>query len=639
MKDTNRRSFIQQSLLALAAASVPYRKSMANFMDFSPTQTEIYEFIVIGSGAGGGPLAANLARAGFSVLLLEAGPDTESENTRTPGLHTRASEQKDIAWNFMVEHYEDKERARKDTKHIPGKGILYPRGCTLGGSTQMHAMITMYPDNEDWAHIQRSTGDNSWDPHEMRRYFRKLEKNRYDKWPHKQEALYGYDGWLSTEQTTPLLALKDENVKSLLASALLEEGIASEIGEIFRRGANLDLDPNDWRYVLNKTNAIVNVPKATFKGLRAGPRGYILETARTHPNLRIKTNVHVTKIVFDPNDVSKVIGVEYQEGSHLYEASPFFNTVRSLKRNKGMARVAKELILSGGAYNSPQLLMLSGVGNREQLEQHGIKALHHLPGVGENLQDRYEVGVVSDFKHNFNLLRGCGSGDAADLCLQDYRVDPENSVYNSNGAVVGLIRKSTPWKSSPDLFLFAVPGDFRGYYPGYSNDVLRQRNRFTWVVLKAHTANTAGRVRLRSGNPFEQADINFKYFREGNDLNDSDLNSVVEGVKLARRINSRFPARARLSKEVWPGAALNTDVALREFVMNESWGHHASCTNKMGPANDEMAVVDSKFMVHGTKNLRIVDASVFPKIPGMFIVAPIYMISEKASEEIIQRWR
>lgn len=259
--------------------------------------------------------------------------------------------------------------------------------------------------------------------------------------------------------------------------------------------------------------------------------------------------------------------------------------------------------------------------------------------MGENLQDRYEVGVVSDFKHNFNLLRGCGSGDAGDMCLQDYRVDPENSVYNSNGAVVGLIRRSTPWKASPDLFLFAVPGDFRGYYPGYSHDVLRQRNRFTWVVLKAHTANTAGRVRLRSGNPFEQADINFKYFREGNDLNDSDLNSVVEGVKLARRINSRFPVRARLSKEVWPGAALNTDVALREFVMNESWGHHASCTNKMGPANDEMAVVDSKFLVHGTKNLRIVDASVFPKIPGMFIVAPTYMISEKASEEIIQRWR
>lgn len=638
MSTSDRRQFIRYSLMGLAAAGVPFHKTKAHYQNIE-IKSESYEFVIVGSGAGGGPLAANLARAGFSVLLLEAGPDTQSEFTRTPGLHARASEQKDIAWSFFVDHYENNERAQRDTKFQKGRGILYPRGSTLGGSTQMNAMIVMYPDNEDWEFIRKTTGDNSWAPEEMRRYFQKLENNRYDTGLHKEEARYGYKGWLSTEQTSPALALKDENIRGIITSALLQEGLGPEVIEILERGGNLDLDPNDWRYVLNKTNALVNVPKATFKGVRSGARGYILETARTHPNLKIKTNVHVTKLVFDPNDKSKVIGVEYQEGKHLYQASAYFNTLRSMKGEKGFARADKEVIIAGGAYNSPQLLMLSGVGDKRHLEEKGIPLLHHLPGVGRNLQDRYEVGIVSEFNHDFKLLKGCGTGDNSDACLKDYRVDPQNSLYSSNGAVIGLIRKSTPWKTSPDLFLFAVPGDFRGYYPNYSNDLLKNRNRFTWVVLKAHTANTAGRVKLRSNNPFEQADINFKYFREGNDLNDSDLNSVVEGVKLARSINKKLPLKLRLEKEIWPGAKVNNDQAVKEFVMNESWGHHASCSNKMGHANDEMAVVDSKFRVHGTKNLRIVDASVFPKIPGMFILAPTYMISEKASEDIIRKWR
>lgn len=647
-KIEHRRSFIKRSLLALAASQFainnPLNKILAipNSAQRKPaSSTQEYEFIVVGSGAGGGPLAANLARAGFEVLLLEAGPNTESELTRTPGLHARASEQKDIAWSFYVEHYENKARAMRDTKYQAGKGILYPRGCTLGGSTQMNAMITMYPDNEDWSFIQNSTGDNSWHPKLMRKYFQKLEKNRYDRWPHKAGAHYGYKGWLSTEQASPTLALKDPNIKSLLLGALREEGFGDELFEVFLRGGNLDLDPNDWRYVVNKTNAVVNVPKATFKGVRSGSRGYILDTARTHPNLKIKTNVHVTKVVFDPNDSSQVIGVEYQEGKHLYEASAFYKTWRSVKGEKGFVRASKEVILSGGAYNSPQLLMLSGVGDKNHLESEkiGIKTIHHLPGVGRNLQDRYEVGVVSEFKKDFKLLRGCGPGDNNDACLRHYRVDPQNSVYSANGAVVSLIKKSTPWKTSPDLFLFAVPGDFRGYYPGYSNHVLQRRNRFTWVILKAHTANTAGWVKLKSNNPFEQAEVNFKYFKEGNDINDSDLQAVVEGVKLARKMNSKFPIKGRLSKEIWPSSKFQSDQSIQEFVMNESWGHHASCTNKMGPANDDMSVVDSRFVVHGTQNLRVVDASVFPKIPGMFIVAPTYMISEKASEEIINKWR
>jgi choline dehydrogenase len=178
--------------------------------------------------------------------------------------------------------------------------------------------------------------------------------------------------------------------------------------------------------------------------------------------------------------------------------------------------------------------MLSGVGYREQLSSHGIKTLHHLPGVGKNLQDRYEVGIVSELKQNFSLLKGCGSGVAGDVCLRDYRIDAKNSVYGANGPLIGLIKRSIPWKRSPDLFIFAVLGDFRGHSPGHSTNLLNKHNRFRWVVLKAHTANRAG------------------------------------GVKLPRRINCKFPVKGEVTREIWQGPAFSSDAGLGEFVMNEA---------------------------------------------------------------------
>ena len=151
--------------------------------------------------------------------------------------------------------------------------------------------------------------------------------------------------------------------------------------------------------------------------------------------------------------------------------------------------------------------------------------------------------------------------------------------------------------------------------------------------MKARTNNT-GYVKLASAKPWEQPEINFQYFGDGQRKPDPDLEAVLSGVRFAREMNSRLAHLGTISDEQVPGPAYQTDAELREFIRNEAWGHHASCTNKIGAANDPLAVLDSRFRVRGTQGLRVVDASVFPKIPGYFIVSAIYMASEKASDVI-----
>jgi choline dehydrogenase len=178
-----------------------------------------------------------------------------------------------------------------------------------------------------------------------------------------------------------------------------------------------------------------------------------------------------------------------------------------------------------------------------------------------------------------------------------------------------------------------LPGMFKGYFPGFSEETERAKNFFTWAIVKAHTNNIAGEVRLRSNDPLEMPDVNFHYFDEGNDPKpkEEDLESVVQGVLFARQMNEK---NERIKRERVPGREIEKPEQIAKWIKDNAWGHHASCSCHMGRLEDPMAVVDSAFRVIGTKGLRIVDASVFPKIPGFFIVTPIYMISEKASEVI-----
>jgi choline dehydrogenase len=620
-----------------------------------------FDYVIVGSGAGGGPLAANLSRAGFTVLLLEAGGDpcAESDMGRymyeVPIFNGLCTEYKDCSWDYFVRHYADTAQQKLDTKFVEEKdGIWYPRAGTLGGCTAHNAMITVVPQDQDWDYIADITKDDSWAGKKMRGYFERLENCRYvarpgtlaydadeivsslteffegrEDWRDWHHG-HGFEGWLSTSEADPRLALTDPEVIDLLLNGVLEV-LRDHVGDALLR-VETRLDPNDVRNCADSPEGLCFTPLAVVNGKRNGPREYLLRTKQEYPrNLTIQLEALTTRVLFEGK---RAVGVEFLEGRHLYKADLQANG-RNASAPLQQVRARREVILAAGAFNSPQVLMLSGVGPRAQLEKFGIPVVADLPGVGENLQDRYEVGVVSRLRRPFTLLQGASfAPPAGNGPIDPFFAEWEKGkgLYASNGTLVGIIKRSTKEKSEPDLYIFGLPGTFKGYVPGYSAQFERYRDRFTWAVLKAHTNNTAGRVTLRSKDPRDMPDIDFHYFGEGNDLRQEDLDAVVKGVEFVRDMNQHLGSL--LDDEEWPGKLVDTPEKLRAFIQNEAWGHHASCTNKIGADDDPLAVLDSRFRVRKTEGLRVVDASVFPRIPGYFIVSAVYMISEKAFDVI-----
>jgi len=359
-------------------------------------------------------------------------------------------------------------------------------------------------------------------------------------------------------------------------------------------------------------------------------REHVLQTAAALPNnLIIKSNCLVTRVLFDKNGKS-VTGVEYIQGPQLYRASPLAAQTAPMPQKLQMS-ASREVILSGGAFNSPQLLKLSGVGHAGEFAKLGIKPNVELHGVGENMQDRYELGVLSRLKNNLTILAQCNPfNPQADPCLAQFFAG--QGPYTTNLTFISDIRKSFPSMPERDLVLFLAAGFFRGYVPGWQNAGFGTFNVFSTLMLKAHTVNRAGTVKLRSADPRDPPDINFHYFHEGTDKAGKDLAACVEGIRLARSINAQLGNI--IDAELFPGPNYPGDAGAAEWAKNEAWGHHASCSNPIGKKNDG-GVVDGNFLVHGTKNLRVVDASVFPNIPGYYPMIPLLMISEKASDVIL----
>ncbi|KAK4565735.1 hypothetical protein LTR86_003584 [Recurvomyces mirabilis] len=618
-----------------------------------------YDYVVVGTGAGGAPLAARLGLAGFRVLVIEAGDDEVAKgdwNTTVPYFNAKASEDEKLSWAFYVDHYQDATRKAADPKynyqlsngssytglHPPADakplGLLYPRTAALGGCVNHNALIMMYPLDDDWTQIANLTGDSSWNATGMRKYFERLENCQYLS---PGTPGHGFSGWLATNRADPSIFLdSDHKVFPMMQAAANLSGQTINTAAQLTQSLLRDLNTGSIEYATEQ--GVYNAPLNMDNYKRSSPRDFLVNTASevnagSKGRIDIRLNCLVTRVVFAPG-TKRAIGVEFLDGSSLYRADPRASPTAE-NGASGVAFASKEVILAGGAYNTPQILKLSGIGPAAELQQFGIPVLLDAPGVGQNLQDRIDNSVIANASEPWTVFKGCTSGvNASDPCLVAWNTEKSNKTkYATNGRPAHIpLRSSGAPNGNNDLIVTGRPGYFGGYFHGYSTIGSKFPNSWTWPVLKAHTTNRAGTVTLRSADPRDVPSIQFNYFDAGSGNSSYDLNAVVEGIKFARSIFAKFSALTNTStSEIVPGAAYRTDDDLRRWVLNTSWGHHASCSCPIGADGDPMAVLDGQFRVRGTQGLRVVDASVFPVIPGFYIQSSIYVVSEKAADVIV----
>jgi choline dehydrogenase len=624
----NRRDFIKAVTATIALAAAWTRRVAARRRQ-AAAPSEV-DYVVIGSGAGGGTVAARLAEAGFSVLVLEAGGAPDHANYDVPAFHPFATEDEAMRWDFYVHHYKtpakEKDDPNYDTKH---EAFWYPRAGTLGGCTAHNALILTYPHQPDWDALADLTGDPSWRAENMRQYFEKMENCHHrplERWKHAlglNPSRHGFSGWLRTERPDPGNVIGDAALRKLIARSV--ENVLKE----FRLPSASRLeslgDPNDWRVVTDGALGARYTPLTTAEHTRVGTRERLQEVARRTGRLTIELNALATQIVLD--DSRRARSVKYLKGPHLYQADP---KATAAPAPSFEVKARREVIVSGGAFNTPQLLMLSGIGPPDVLRRFDITPLVPLENVGKNLQDRYEVAVVHRVPP-WELLKGA-TFTTNDPHYKRWESE-RKGIYTTNGVVLCVTARSSAGQPSADLFCYAVLSEFRGYKHGYSESVRQHLDRLTWVVLKGHTNNVGGEVTLASADPRARPNVSFNYFEDGSAGHEQDLDAVVEGIRLVRRMSAGLNTDLGMSEQL-PGPGYESDDDLRRFVRTHAWGHHASCTCRIGPKHLG-GVLGSDFKVHGTTGLRVVDASVFPRVPGLFIASAVYMIAEKAAAVII----
>ena len=534
------------------------------------------DFIIVGGGSAGAVLASRLSEdPNNSVCLLEAGGYGKNILFRAPagGLVMLRGKPKINNWAFET---------------IPQTGLngrkgYQPRGKSLGGSSSINAMIYIRgqkEDYDDWANL----GNDGWSWQEVLPYFKKAENN-----VRGESEFHGSNGPLQ---------ISEQKAPRPISQAYIDACNNSQI----KSNSDFNTGNNEgagfWQSTIfhskNKNGERCSTAAA-----------YLLPILDKRPNLNIITKAYATKILFEGK---RAVGIAYKQG-----------------RRKKEIYARKEIILTAGTFNTPQLLQLSGVGNSEDIEKHKIKMLHDLPGVGQNLQDH--IDFILSYKTLDRDTLGINIGGALKIIGETFKwFKHGNSMIASTLSESGSFIKTNPSLSRPDIqnhFVMALIDDHLRklhYGYGYSCHV---------CVLRPYSR---GEVFLLSGNPLDSPGIDPKFLSD-----DRDLKTLIKGAKITRNIMETPPLAQYKYKELFGIHDNMTDIEWERHIRDRADTiYHPIGTCKMG--EDELSVVDHTLKVKGLKGIRIADASVMPLLVSGNTNAPTIMIGEKCADMIKQEY-
>ncbi|KIK68546.1 hypothetical protein GYMLUDRAFT_35990 [Collybiopsis luxurians FD-317 M1] len=573
-----------------------------------------YDYVIVGAGAGGGPLSSRLAEAGFSVLVVDAGHDVSNINTTIPLYFVRAIEDLQTELNYTLDEYPPGFEFQKND-------AWYPRARAVGGSTIHNAMINIIAETKtDFDNLASMFNDPTWSRDNMQNYFKLIEHNLYTLG--LDPVNHGYEGWLSTN-LNPLLSALNPMFLDVQTVAFLATLVANGLPPV--------VDLND----LASDQAIgATMPSFTIGAneTRSSVRDRLISVNQSTSSLHFALDTLATKILLCNNSDGSptAYGVEIAPGAALPVASNFQGKASLNTQN---ITVRREVIVSAGVFQSPQLLMLSGIGNSSHLQEFGIEPVVDLPGVGNNLQDHDEIAVIWRMKSNFSILNGCvlEPDPNEDPCLKFWEDNDHLNVYSFGGALESFMTQSAD-SSEPDVMTYWEPAYFPGFVRGFVEGFLDNKDAVTAVHLKAHPSSK-GTVRLTGSHPQDLLNIQKLHFQAEN--GPRDVADLREAIKRSRAVMESLTIIPFVDQEIFPGPQAQTDDEIDAHIYENIFGHHACCTNPIGADNDTSAVLDGDFKVRGVNNLRVVDVSSWPNVPGWFICTPTYMISEKAADVIL----
>ena len=528
----------------------------------------MFDYVIAGAGSAGCVLANRLsADPGVSVCLLEAGGENDAAVVRTPGAFAYFMFSRAYNWAF---------KAASDPLVRGGQPMFLPRGKGLGGSSAINGMVYMRGLARDYDHWA-ALGSAGWSYAEVLPYFKRSEDNARG-----ASAMHGAGGPLH---------VSDCEMRYPLSARMLEAA----------REAGLPECPD-----FNGTQPEgVGAYQFTIRdGRRCGVASAFLAPARARPNLTVITGAHVTGVAMEGK---RAVGVRYDVAGQ-----------------PRIARARREVILSAGAYGSPQLLMLSGIGEPSQLARRGIGVVHALPGVGANLQEHVDACVLTaSADHGGLSLNLAGMARMARAVWDYWRHG--RGMLRASATEVGALLRSSEAQAEPDVQYHAIPVLFDDC--GHNLKLLAKVGYSMHVyVLRP---KSRGSVRLASADPYQAPVIDQRLLDHPD-----DIRSLVDGIRLARRWLAAPALAPYRRQEIAPGADRLSDAdilaACRARLGN---GFHPVGTCKMGC--DAMAVVGADLRVHGIDGLRVVDASIMPTLVSGNTNAPTIMIAEKAADMII----